>query len=161
MGEGDHPLPPQTESTGGPRTPCSKLFLGLLSLEACTDKKVFVEGLSIHTVINYDRIEKLLEMGNAQRQTSETKMNEKSSRSHSIMQFHLNQTHAKGAGCQVNDAPSHSATVILGQLVRRLLNLGFNCCFISSIWDSISFNIFIQLLRVTMFVNPKGILRDI
>jgi hypothetical protein len=67
--------------------------LGNLDIRETPDKKVFVEGLSIHTVINYDRIEKLLEMGNAQRQTSETKMNEKSSRSHSIMQFHLNQTH--------------------------------------------------------------------
>lgn len=64
-----------------------------LEIREHPDKKVFVEGLSVHTVINYDRIEKLLEAGNGQRQTSETKMNEKSSRSHSILQFHLHQTH--------------------------------------------------------------------
>ncbi len=67
--------------------------LSALEIRETADKKVFIEGLSVHTVINLDRIEKLLEMGNTQRQTAETKMNEKSSRSHSIVQFHLNQTH--------------------------------------------------------------------
>lgn len=37
-----------------------------LEIRETADKRVFVEGLSVHTVINYDRIEKLLEMGNAQ-----------------------------------------------------------------------------------------------
>ena len=67
--------------------------LNPLELRESPDKKVFVDGLSVHTVINYDRIQKLIDAGNAQRQTSETKMNEKSSRSHSIVQFYLNQTH--------------------------------------------------------------------
>lgn len=62
-----------------------------LEIHEDTHKKVYVEGLSIHTVINYDRIRKLIDFGNSQRQVSETKMNEKSSRSHSIIQFELSQ----------------------------------------------------------------------
>ena len=64
-----------------------------LELRELPDKKVFVDGISIHTVINYERIQKLLDFGNSQRQVAETKMNEKSSRSHSIVQFYLSQTH--------------------------------------------------------------------
>eukprot|EP00993_Chasmostoma_nieuportense_P003205 NODE_393_length_2304_cov_132.810289_g364_i0.p1 GENE.NODE_393_length_2304_cov_132.810289_g364_i0~~NODE_393_length_2304_cov_132.810289_g364_i0.p1 ORF type:complete len:680 (+),score=185.19 NODE_393_length_2304_cov_132.810289_g364_i0:81-2120(+) len=64
-----------------------------LEIHETPDRKVYVEGLSIHTVINYERIKKLIEQGNQQRQTSETKMNEMSSRSHSIIQLYLSQTH--------------------------------------------------------------------
>lgn len=65
------------------------------SLELHDDKnrKVFVKGLSIHPVLGVDRVEELLALGNVNRQTAETKMNEVSSRSHSIVQFTITQLH--------------------------------------------------------------------
>eukprot|EP01006_Ploeotia_vitrea_P054234 TRINITY_DN67865_c6_g1_i1.p1 TRINITY_DN67865_c6_g1~~TRINITY_DN67865_c6_g1_i1.p1 ORF type:complete len:639 (+),score=43.72 TRINITY_DN67865_c6_g1_i1:34-1950(+) len=66
-----------------------------LEIHEAPDKKVYVENLSVHTVINYERIKKLLDYGNSQRQVAEHKMNEQSSRSHSIVQFYLAQTHTK------------------------------------------------------------------
>eukprot|EP01006_Ploeotia_vitrea_P062670 TRINITY_DN84209_c0_g1_i1.p1 TRINITY_DN84209_c0_g1~~TRINITY_DN84209_c0_g1_i1.p1 ORF type:complete len:663 (+),score=31.74 TRINITY_DN84209_c0_g1_i1:23-1990(+) len=69
--------------------------LSELDLRETPDKKVYVENLSVHTVINYERIKKLLDYGNSQRQVAEHKMNEASSRSHSIVRFYLSQTHTK------------------------------------------------------------------
>mmetsp|Transcript_55219 Transcript_55219/g.89713 ORF Transcript_55219/g.89713 Transcript_55219/m.89713 type:complete len:316 (+) Transcript_55219:50-997(+) len=64
-----------------------------LTLHEAKDKKVFVDGASTHTILTLDRVNALLEQGKAQRQTSETNMNETSSRSHSVVIFNLSQTH--------------------------------------------------------------------
>jgi len=55
--------------------------------------KIYVEGSSVHTILTLERMNALLSQGCANRQTSETGMNEKSSRSHAIVIFHLSQTH--------------------------------------------------------------------
>ena len=47
----------------------------------------------MHTVTNYERFVSLMQRGMAQRQVHETNMNEHSSRSHSILQIYLAQTH--------------------------------------------------------------------
>lgn len=57
------------------------------------DKRVYVEGVSVHTILSVERVTQLLKFGLSQRQTHETNMNETSSRSHSIAQFFLSQTH--------------------------------------------------------------------
>jgi hypothetical protein len=57
------------------------------------NKKVFVKGLGVHPVLGPERVTELLARGNANRQTAETKMNEVSSRSHSIVQFTISQLH--------------------------------------------------------------------
>jgi len=44
----------------------------------------FVEGLSAHTVTDFAKIEELMEMGNANRTTAATGMNDTSSRSHAV-----------------------------------------------------------------------------
>eukprot|EP00906_Rhabdomonas_costata_P006732 RCo009771 len=67
--------------------------LTTLEIHEDKDKKVFVDGISVHTILNIDRITQLLEFGMSQRQTSETDMNETSSRSHSVCQLHLSQSH--------------------------------------------------------------------
>uniref|UniRef100_A0A7S1N5X8 Kinesin-like protein n=1 Tax=Eutreptiella gymnastica TaxID=73025 RepID=A0A7S1N5X8_9EUGL len=64
-----------------------------LEIHETKDKKIYVEGLSLHTVTNYNRFVSLMQRGLANRQVSETNMNEHSSRSHSILQIYLAQTH--------------------------------------------------------------------
>ena len=54
---------------------------------------ILYAGLSLHTVTNYNRFVSLMQRGLANRQVSETNMNEHSSRSHSILQIYLAQTH--------------------------------------------------------------------
>eukprot|EP01013_Petalomonas_cantuscygni_P009422 TRINITY_DN22245_c0_g1_i1.p1 TRINITY_DN22245_c0_g1~~TRINITY_DN22245_c0_g1_i1.p1 ORF type:complete len:673 (+),score=138.38 TRINITY_DN22245_c0_g1_i1:195-2213(+) len=56
-------------------------------------QKVYVDGLHKHTVTSLDRIQQLITIGNSHRQTSETNMNEMSSRSHAIVQFYVMQTY--------------------------------------------------------------------
>lgn len=53
--------------------------------------RVYVDGLRKETVTTLQRIHDLIQTGNRNRQTSETNMNEASSRSHSIIQFFVNQ----------------------------------------------------------------------
>jgi len=60
-----------------------------LQLREGTNKKIFIENVSIHTVLSYSRIEELLDAGNSQRTTAATKMNDTSSRSHSIIILRL------------------------------------------------------------------------
>eukprot|EP00759_Apiculatamorpha_spiralis_P039655 PhF_6_TR38590/c0_g1_i4/m.57379/K17914/KIF13; kinesin family member 13 len=55
--------------------------------------KVYVRGLSHHRVHNLEKVWQLVQEGNSHRQTAETKMNEFSSRSHSILQFTISQTY--------------------------------------------------------------------
>eukprot|EP00667_Euglena_gracilis_P004502 EG_transcript_4523 len=67
--------------------------LAPLEIHETKERKIFVEGLSLHTVTNYDRFLSLTQKGLAQRQVHETNMNETSSRSHCILQIYLTQTH--------------------------------------------------------------------
>eukprot|EP00668_Euglena_longa_P029318 GGOE01036664.1.p1 GENE.GGOE01036664.1~~GGOE01036664.1.p1 ORF type:complete len:672 (-),score=199.84 GGOE01036664.1:138-2111(-) len=67
--------------------------LAALEIHETKERKIFVEGLSLHTVTNYDRFLSLTQKGLAQRQVHETNMNETSSRSHCILQIYLTQTH--------------------------------------------------------------------
>eukprot|EP00667_Euglena_gracilis_P006406 EG_transcript_6461 len=67
--------------------------LSELALHETKDHRVFVEGVSVHTILTLERVNTLLAKGFAQRQTSETNMNEKSSRSHAVVIFRLAQTH--------------------------------------------------------------------
>lgn len=64
-----------------------------LQIHETKDRKVYVEGVSVHTILTLERVSALLSQGFNQRQTSETNMNEKSSRSHAVVIFHLSQTH--------------------------------------------------------------------
>jgi len=64
-----------------------------LEVHETKDRKVFVEGLSLHTVTNYERFVALTQKGLSARQTHETNMNEVSSRSHCILQIYVAQTH--------------------------------------------------------------------
>ena len=63
-----------------------------LELHEDANRKVYVKDVGVHPVLSYDRVMELLAVGNANRQTAETKMNETSSRSHSIVQFTIVQT---------------------------------------------------------------------
>ena len=54
-----------------------------------TDDKIYVEGLSWHTITTNVEAEKLLQQGNAKRATASTGMNDQSSRSHSIFQIRV------------------------------------------------------------------------
>eukprot|EP01061_Rhynchopus_euleeides_P003360 TRINITY_DN12621_c0_g1_i1.p1 TRINITY_DN12621_c0_g1~~TRINITY_DN12621_c0_g1_i1.p1 ORF type:complete len:669 (+),score=241.09 TRINITY_DN12621_c0_g1_i1:224-2008(+) len=56
-------------------------------------RRIDVVGLSHHTVIGYERVRQLLLQANKNRQVAETKMNECSSRSHTITQLHVVQRH--------------------------------------------------------------------
>lgn len=51
----------------------------------------YVEDLSKHTVTDYAGIAQLIEVGNAQRVTASTKMNDVSSRSHAIFTLVITQ----------------------------------------------------------------------
>eukprot|EP01064_Diplonema_japonicum_P033974 TRINITY_DN6865_c0_g1_i1.p1 TRINITY_DN6865_c0_g1~~TRINITY_DN6865_c0_g1_i1.p1 ORF type:complete len:635 (+),score=135.89 TRINITY_DN6865_c0_g1_i1:103-2007(+) len=53
------------------------------------DKKIEVLGLTKHTVLSAERVRQLLSQANKNRQVAETKMNECSSRSHTIIQLYL------------------------------------------------------------------------
>ncbi|TPP52871.1 Kinesin motor domain family protein [Leishmania donovani] len=66
------------------------------SLEIHEDpsRRVYVRGASVHQVLSAERMIELLQKGNANRQTAETRMNETSSRSHAIMQISLSQEFA-------------------------------------------------------------------
>ena len=55
------------------------------------NKRIEVRGLTKHPVIGHERMMKLILQGNANREVAETKMNECSSRSHQILQLHLQQ----------------------------------------------------------------------
>lgn len=54
-------------------------------------KRVTVKGLSVHNVLSSERVKELLLVALSNRQTAETKMNEVSSRSHSLMQLTVTQ----------------------------------------------------------------------
>eukprot|EP01062_Namystynia_karyoxenos_P061372 TRINITY_DN535_c0_g1_i3.p1 TRINITY_DN535_c0_g1~~TRINITY_DN535_c0_g1_i3.p1 ORF type:complete len:698 (+),score=221.80 TRINITY_DN535_c0_g1_i3:159-2252(+) len=60
-----------------------------LEIHETPDKRIDVRGLSHHTVIGSERVLQLIAQGNSNRQVAETKMNECSSRSHSILQLHV------------------------------------------------------------------------
>jgi hypothetical protein len=55
--------------------------------------RVVAKGATVHSVLGPDRVVELMATGNANRQTAETRMNEVSSRSHSIVQFTISQLH--------------------------------------------------------------------
>ncbi len=57
-------------------------------------RRVYVKNVSVHSVLSVERVLELLKFGNANRQTAETKMNETSSRSHSIVQLTISQLFA-------------------------------------------------------------------
>jgi hypothetical protein len=56
-------------------------------------KNFYVDGLSLHTVMNYGRVKNLIETGTELRTKAETGMNELSSRSHSVFTIYMHQTH--------------------------------------------------------------------
>jgi hypothetical protein len=60
-----------------------------LQLRQDAKKGIFIENVSIHTVMNWQRIEQLLALGNSQRTVAATNMNATSSRSHSIIIMRL------------------------------------------------------------------------
>jgi hypothetical protein len=62
-----------------------------LEIHEDQNRKVFIRNASVHSVLSYDRVMELLSLGNGNRQTAETKMNEMSSRSHSVVQFTVSQ----------------------------------------------------------------------
>eukprot|EP00760_Papus_ankaliazontas_P030996 PhM_4_TR5164/c0_g1_i1/m.79835/K17914/KIF13; kinesin family member 13 len=68
-----------------------------LEIHEDLNHKVYVKDLKAPRVHNLEKVWQLVRLGNAQRQTAETKMNEFSSRSHSILQFTI---------CQTYDSPS-------------------------------------------------------
>jgi hypothetical protein len=55
--------------------------------------RVIVNGASVHSVLGPDRVNELIAIGNSNRQVAETRMNEFSSRSHSIIRFTIAQLH--------------------------------------------------------------------
>jgi len=57
------------------------------------NRRVVAKGASVHSVLGPERAQELMAVGNANRQTAETRMNEVSSRSHSIVQFTVSQLH--------------------------------------------------------------------
>eukprot|EP01004_Peranema_trichophorum_P004254 NODE_318_length_2966_cov_42.475554_g275_i0.p1 GENE.NODE_318_length_2966_cov_42.475554_g275_i0~~NODE_318_length_2966_cov_42.475554_g275_i0.p1 ORF type:complete len:710 (+),score=156.12 NODE_318_length_2966_cov_42.475554_g275_i0:549-2678(+) len=68
----------------------------LKDLKLKEDKKTkgfFVDQLSMHTVMNYSRVKRLIDDGTVLRTKAETGMNELSSRSHSVFTIYINQTH--------------------------------------------------------------------
>ena len=77
---------PALASPGSPASPASPLT-------SAGSRRVEIKGLGVHPVLGADRVAQLLELGNTNRQTAETKMNEVSSRSHSIVQLTLSQLH--------------------------------------------------------------------
>jgi hypothetical protein len=58
-----------------------------------TGRRVFVKGLTSHPVLSYDRALELLATGNGNRQQAETRMNEFSNRSHTILQLVISQAY--------------------------------------------------------------------
>ncbi|CUF07572.1 kinesin, putative, partial [Bodo saltans] len=62
-----------------------------LEIHEDQNRKVFIRNASVHSVLSYERVMELLSLGNGNRQTAETKMNEMSSRSHSVVQFTVSQ----------------------------------------------------------------------
>eukprot|EP00759_Apiculatamorpha_spiralis_P021839 PhF_6_TR26351/c1_g1_i2/m.37945/K17914/KIF13; kinesin family member 13 len=69
-------------------------------LRLVEDKKgaTVVKGLSWHTVVSYQRIQKLISQGGQFRQRDNTRMNEVSSRSHSVVTLIMSQQHEMGSG---------------------------------------------------------------
>ena len=63
-----------------------------LEIREDAQKRTYVKDLGVHSVLGTARVNQLLEFGNANRQRAETKMNEFSSRSHSIIQFTISQS---------------------------------------------------------------------
>ncbi|KAH8605557.1 Kinesin motor domain [Trypanosoma vivax] len=63
------------------------------SLEILEDnqRRVYVKGAGVHPVLSVERLMGLLQLGNANRQKGETRMNETSSRSHAIIQITISQ----------------------------------------------------------------------
>jgi kinesin family protein 13 len=69
-----------------------------LRLTEDNKRSTLVKGLSWHTVVSYARVQKLLAQGSLYRQRDSTKMNELSSRSHSVLTLIVNQQHEMGSG---------------------------------------------------------------
>ena len=81
-----------------------------LDIHETSHKKVYVKGLSVHSVLSPQRVMELLSIGVANRQTAETRMNDVSSRSHSIVQFTVMQIYDQTAVVGANH-PSSSSPV--------------------------------------------------
>lgn len=64
-----------------------------LELHEDAAKRVYVKDIGVHSVLSAERVTELLAAGNENRQTAETRMNEFSSRSHSIVQLTVSQFH--------------------------------------------------------------------
>eukprot|EP01062_Namystynia_karyoxenos_P061376 TRINITY_DN535_c0_g1_i7.p1 TRINITY_DN535_c0_g1~~TRINITY_DN535_c0_g1_i7.p1 ORF type:complete len:736 (+),score=243.74 TRINITY_DN535_c0_g1_i7:118-2208(+) len=60
-----------------------------LEIHETPDHRIEVRGLAKHTVIGSEKVLDFIHKGNMNRQVAETKMNECSSRSHSILQLHM------------------------------------------------------------------------
>ena len=64
---------------------------GSLEIHEDQNRRVYVKNVSVHSVLGAERVLELLKFGNSNRQTAETRMNEASSRSHSIVQLTISQ----------------------------------------------------------------------
>ncbi|ORC93450.1 kinesin [Trypanosoma theileri] len=62
-----------------------------LEIHEDNQRRVYVKGAGVHPVLTLERMLELLKIGNANRQTGETKMNETSSRSHAVIQITISQ----------------------------------------------------------------------
>lgn len=76
----------------------------------------YVVDLSQHCIKNYDDLQMWIKVGNSQRATAATGMNEKSSRSHSIFSIIMTQSQKKQHGKNDNAEPSKRSKINLVDL---------------------------------------------
>lgn len=82
-----------THSTASTPTNSATMTLGT-GLPIREEKgKVYVEGLSKHRVRSFEDVMKLLDYGERARMTAQTKLNQESSRSHTLFQIHVERRH--------------------------------------------------------------------
>eukprot|EP00668_Euglena_longa_P003707 GGOE01004349.1.p1 GENE.GGOE01004349.1~~GGOE01004349.1.p1 ORF type:complete len:627 (-),score=243.39 GGOE01004349.1:570-2450(-) len=70
--------------------------LSELELREDRNRHIYIEGVSLHTILSYSRAAELIQKGFENRKVAATSMNERSSRSHSIISLHLLQKHEPG-----------------------------------------------------------------
>ena len=69
-----------------------------LQLRFDKEGKNYIDGVSVHTILTYDRVVDLIVRGFDSRKVAATDMNQRSSRSHCIIILKLLQKHEQGAG---------------------------------------------------------------
>jgi hypothetical protein len=89
----------------------------------------FVDGLSTHTVGDFDSIDALMEQGNANRTTAATNMNDTSSRSHAVFTILFKQvspTISAGNACYRTIVLSLLSHLVTSRLLSGLVCLGYS-----------------------------------